>query len=131
MKEIILKRIAFHLDGTFGVLILDNAPFAITLEPEWKNNQTDISCIPAGAYICKRVNSPRFGDTFEVTGVPNRTSILLHRVNTEADTLGGGGIAEEFGILNGKTAVLSSGRGFAEFMEKMKGLDTFLLTIKE
>ena len=37
-------------NGTFGVWINDNKPLFVTLELPWKDNQKDISCIPAGTY---------------------------------------------------------------------------------
>ena len=132
MKILFLQRIAFTSDGTFGVLLdNDGIPFALTCEREWVNNQPDVSCIPAGSYACKRVNSPRFGNTFEVTDVPGRTSILFHSGNTKDDSKGCILVGEEFGTVNGKTAVLSSKRGFAEFLERLKDVDKFELWIKE
>ena len=44
-----LKRVAENEDGTFGVLIHNNVPFCLTIEPEWKNNMKNISCIPEGS----------------------------------------------------------------------------------
>lgn len=37
-----------------------------TLEPPYKDNQQNISCIPEGRYIVKRHKSPKFGDCFIV-----------------------------------------------------------------
>lgn len=130
MKTLTLKRVAFTSNGTFGVLI-DEVPFALTCERKWVDNKPDISCIPIGTYFCKRVNSPRFGNTFEVMYVNGRTSILFHSGNTEDDSKGCILIGEEFGMVNGKTAVLSSKRGFAEFLERLKDLNEFALMIKE
>ena len=129
MKLFTLKRISLILDGTFGVLLDGNIPFALTCEREWLDNKPEISCIPTGIYFCKRVNSPRFGDTFEVMNVPGRTSILFHSGNTEDDSKGCILVGEEFGSVNGKTAVLSSKRGFAEFLERLKGQNEFNLRI--
>lgn len=83
-KTITLKRIT--ADGTFGVLLDGAVPFALTLEREWLDNRLEVSCIPDGGYSCRRVNSPRFGGTFEVTGVPGWTYILFHSGNTEDDS---------------------------------------------
>ena len=82
MKHFKLKRVAYIADGTFGVLFDEEIPFCLTVEPEWKDNQEDISCIPTGYYLCKRVQSPKFGDTFEITGVPGRDHVLLHKGKT-------------------------------------------------
>jgi len=130
MKKLILKRVAENEDGTFGVLIDGNTPFALTLERNWLDNKPNESCIPAGEYVCKRIISPRFGKTFEVTNVPGRSHILFHTGNLEEHSKGCILIGEEFGYLNGKVAVLSSRKGFKEFMDRLKGLSSFEIEIK-
>ena len=129
--ELKLKRVAENEDATFGVLINGDTPFAITLEPSWEDNKKGISCIPSGPYSCKRVKSPRFGDTFEILDVEGRTHILFHKGNSERNTQGCVLIAEEFGVLNGKAAVLASGRGYREFMTILKDVDEFDLIIED
>ena len=84
----ILARVAPADAAMYGVLIHGLIPFATTLERPWKNNQRGISCIPAGFYECRRVKSPKFGDTFQVMHVPNRSEILFHKGNLEDDTHG-------------------------------------------
>ena len=129
--ELKLKRVSDNEDATFGVLINGNIPFAVTLEPAWEDNKKGISCIPSGPYSCKRVKSPKFGDTFEILDVEERTHILFHKGNSERNTQGCVLIAEEFGRLNGKAAVLASGRGFTEFMSILKEVDEFELIIED
>ena len=129
--ELKLKRVAENEDATFGVLINGDTPFAITLEPSWEDNKKGISCIPSGPYSCKRVKSPRFGDTFEILDVEGRTHILFQKGNSERNTQGCVLIAEEFGVLNGKAAVLASGRGYREFMTILKDVDEFDLIIED
>ena len=77
---ITLKRIAHTDDGTFGVLLLEGSPFAVTLERPWLDNQRGKSCIPTGVYLAMRCrtsatyghqDSPKFGNTFVV---PQRQS---------------------------------------------------------
>lgn len=132
VRTFTLNRVYGDHKRTFGVLIEDyEGPFAVTLEDPWKLNVPNISCIPTGKYICKRVYSPRFGNTFEIKGVPGRTHILFHKGNTEADTRGCILVAEEFGVLTADLAILKSRAGYEEFMEKLKGEDYFVLTIKE
>lgn len=124
-----VKRIADTPYGCFGVLgeWKNNMmiPFAVTLEPPWLNNEPNISCIPSGVYLIKRVNSPKFGDVFEVTNVEDRENILFHWGNKLPNTKGCILTAEKFGILDGKPSVLTShnspGEGFNEFMDKLKG----------
>ena len=151
-KRFELIRLSSYEDGTFGVLLESrwivtkieneikinkfiNIPFAVTLEPEWKNNRADISCIPAGEYVCKRIVSPKFGETFEVTNVPGRENILFHWGNYSLDTHGCIVVAEKFGALGGKTVVQESksvvGEGFNEFMARLLGIKEFTLKIKE
>ena len=130
----ILKRIAETDDGTFGVLLDRNVPFAVTLENRWYDNKTNLSCIPTGTYYCSRVNSPRFGHTWEIQEVPNRTHILFHWGNRDNDTNGCVLVAEEFGTLYGENAILSSNskhRGFQELIDKTKDINDFQLIIQE
>lgn len=131
MRPFTLIRIADIKDGTFGVLLEDDTPFCVTIEREWLNNQRGISCIPVGEYVCKRVNSPKFGNTFEVMNVPNRTAILFHKGNIDADSHGCIIVGEQFESLGGKTAVLASGKAFTEFLERTQNLIEFKLEIKE
>ena len=131
MKHFKLLRIAYIPDGTFGVLFDEDIPFCLTLEREWRDNKRNVSCIPRGTYICKRVKSAKFGDTFEVCDVPGRSHILFHKGNIEDDTHGCIVVGEEYGKYKGKVAVLSSGRAFKEFKERSKVIDCFGLRIGE
>ena len=130
MMELTLVRVGQSDRGTFGVLRNGQVPFVLTLERPWWDNQMGISCIPNGTYICKRVRSPKFGDTFEVTGVPGRTHILFHRGNSIDDTEGCILIAEEFSGTHDKPMVVSSMRGYSEFMDLLKDEATFQITIQ-
>ena len=131
MKTLTLKRVAADAQGTYGVLIDSTRPFAVTLERPWLDNQRSVSCIPPGTYTCARKQSPRFGNTFEITGVPGRSHILFHAGNTAADTEGCVLVAEEFTTMRGGMAVGSSRRGFSELMAKLAGQEGFTLVIKE
>jgi len=115
--------------GTFGSMVFLDEPICNTLEPYHRDNASNVSCIPAGQYLCKRVKSPTYGNTFEVTGVQGRSSILIHYGNTAKNTQGCIVLGEEFGRLKGDTAVLSSKRAFQEFMSLLEGCDEFTLTI--
>lgn len=126
---IVLARVARSEAGTFGVLVHDYIPFAVTLELPWKDNARECSCIPSGDYKCRRMKSPKFGETFEVCDVPNRSSILLHRGNAIPDTSGCILVAEEFTVLNGSPAIGMSRQGFDELLEKTRGMEQFTLSI--
>lgn len=130
MKKLTLRRVTFGAPRTFGVLIFDDVPFAVTLEPPWKNNTRSISCIPPGIYQCKRIQSPKFGDTFEILGVPNRTHILFHKGNKVSETYGCVLIGSEFGWF-GETSpvILRSRAAFEEFEALLRDDDEFELKI--
>ena len=117
--------------GTFGVLLTGDLPFALTLERKWLDNQSNISCIPLGKYMCKRVNSPHFGDTFEITDVPNRSHKLFHKGNLDDDSHGCIIIGEQYEPVLGSYGLKASGEGFKEFMQRLSGDNTFDLLIKE
>lgn len=127
--KLIIKRIVTGIHGTFGVFLFNDIPFALTLEREWLDNQRGISCIPAGHYICKRVNSPKFGNTFEITKVPNRTSILLHRGNLDDDSHGCILVGEQFEPINGSPGIAVSTHGYNEFMTITANVNEFELSI--
>ena len=73
--------------GTFGRLTIDGSGFScFTLELPWKNNQSNVSCIPEGTYECEYTMSPRFGRKFyRLNRVPNRAGILFHAGNWAGD----------------------------------------------
>ena len=75
--DAVLERFAYLPEATLGKLTIDDNVFWIAERP-WRGNKKEISCIPSGTYTCKRYVSKRFGETFEVTEVPNRTYILFH-----------------------------------------------------
>lgn len=85
---ITLKRISENEHGTFGVLLSGDKPLCLTLERPWLDNKKNISCIPLGTYKCVKYNSEKFKNVWEVTGVPNRTSILIHAGNSIDDIHG-------------------------------------------
>jgi hypothetical protein len=129
MKLFILKRIAETTDGTFGVLLDYDTPFALTLERRWLNNEKSVSCIPAGTYKCRRVKSPKFGNTFEVTGVKDRSAILFHKGNLQYDSHGCILVGEMFGVLSGHNGIQASDAGFCEFLSRTKKEDEFVLKV--
>lgn len=128
--EFELLRIAQGTHGTFGVLKQDDIPFAVTLELPWRDNERETSCIPNGEYLCKRILSPKFGDTFEVQDVPGRTHILFHRGNLTKDTQGCILVAEQFESVYEKPGIASSGKGFGEFMYRLLNMREFQISIQ-
>lgn len=123
-------------EGTYGVLI-DNKPFCLTLELPWKDNRQDVSCIPAGEYLCNRTVRLKVGQTFEILQIPNRSDVLIHKGNNVWESRGCLLLGEQFEdsvAPNGKsivTSVLSSGKAYSEFITRLTGQDQFKLVIKE
>ena len=126
-----LIRVSRTAEATYGVLVWSGVPFAVTLEDTWRDNAREVSCIPAGTYQCKRVDSPRFGDTFEITDVTGRSHILFHRGNTEDDTRGCVLVGEAFNPVNGRPGITASKEGFEEFLRLTRQTLEFQLSIEE
>lgn len=117
--------------GTFGKLRINKSVFCDTLEPTDRENKKNISSIPVGQYICSRVLSNKYNETFEVCDVEDRSNILFHWGNFDDNTQGcilvGNGISN----IDGRKAVLQSKDTFKRFMRSMDHVDTFHLTISE
>lgn len=126
----VLVRFTSTDAGTFGVMLDEGIPFCLTIERPWLNNLREVSCIPTGIYICKRVNSPKFGNTFEVTNVFGRSEILFHKGNIMDDSHGCIILGEQYELLNGKPAVIASGKAFEEFLSKTKDVNEFVLEVR-
>lgn len=132
MKIVELIRLEENAEyGTFGILKIDKRVFCCTLEPPDNENAQNISSIPAQQYICKCYQSPKYDNTFEITSVPGRTSVLFHAGNVVAHTHGCILLGQCFGKLGDRRAVLNSGNTFKSFMNIMQGEAQFHLTIKE
>lgn len=137
MKSLTLFRTHPTPDGTFGVL----GPWA-TVEEEDLGNRRNISSILPGSFVCRRTQYHGGGyETFEITNVPSRDRILFHVANTEEDIAGCVGIGMQLGVLNRqdedtgqivpKLAVVDSQRAFDEFMSYWKGVNSWVLHIRE
>jgi hypothetical protein len=124
-----LLRVGQSPRGTFGVIRYEQIPFVLTLERPWVNNEKDVSCIPAGAYRCRKIRSPKFGDTYEICNVQNRTNVLFHKGNFLYDTHGCILVGEEFSGTFDRPFVASSERGFLELMKLLNGAAEFDLVI--
>jgi len=94
LKEInlLLIRDTWTEKSTMGQLFLNSELFCDTLENPWKDNQRNISCIPAGKYKVDlrpaRQSATRDYLHLILKDVPNRDWILVHRGNSAQDTSG-------------------------------------------
>lgn len=126
-----IVRVEERDEGTFGVLTICGQAFCVVLELPDRLNTANISNIPSGQYVCKKTKSIKFGETFEIIDVVNRSMILFHKGNLVTDSRGCIILAQYFGKLHGKRAVLNSGKTFKSFMGMMEDVDKFYLTITE
>jgi len=117
--------------GSFGILLINGEVFCITLEPYWRFNFKNVSCIPSGQYICKRYYSSKYGETFIITDIAGRTLVLFHPGNIKKHSKGCILLAQYFGKLKGDRGILNSGNTFKSFMNRLTGIDEFKLTIIE
>lgn len=125
MGDMELLRVGGRSGETQGVLRAHGIVFAVTLEPP---DYGPHPCIPADSYLCKRVDSPKFGKgVWEVTGVPGREHILFHKGNRTEDTLGCILVGEKFV----GEAIGESKEGYDEFMSMTNGLTEFWLSVMD
>lgn len=89
MEIVTLVRGASTDDGTFGKLTVSGKTF-ISEELPWRDNKSNISCIPTGTYTCEVTFSNRFQrDLYQVNNVENRNSVRIHPANWAGDTFKG------------------------------------------
>ncbi len=137
MRNVYLWRMKRHDQGTEGLLFTDGF-HAFTLELPWRDNQRNISCIPAGIYDTTIRRSPRFGLIYWVMKVPDRTYILIHSGNYAGDVAKGfkthvNGcilLGKKMGYLGEQRAVLNSRVAIRRFMNHM-GNQPFKLNLME
>ena len=125
-----LVRVKERHDATLGVLCIDDYPRMVTLDKPWLGNQKDISCIPTGRYQMSRFHSPKFGETFLVERVKERSGILFHKGNIAHDTRGCILVGMEFGVTMGTSMITESRDAFEWFLRYLSGVDEAELTIK-
>jgi len=115
---------------TLGVLRHEPSGWACcTLELPWADNKNRRSCIPPGpgkeaiSYRVKRHESPRYGETLYLPGVPGRSEILIHAGNYISDTLGCILVGAQFTDLDGDslTDVTSSRQTLEVLLQKIDG----------
>jgi hypothetical protein len=76
-------------NGVNGELYTHGARECFTIELPWLHNKPNCSCIPEGTYVLQKRFSKKHGWHIEVTGVKNRSLILLHPANDALKELKG------------------------------------------
>lgn len=129
--ELTLLRFEQTSEYTLGLLLGEGARPLMTLEPPWLINAQGASCIPARDYDCVRHYSPKFGETFWLTNVPNRQEIIFHSGNIVQHTRGC--ILLGLYTMRGvdTLAIHKSRIAMGEFLKLMKGQDTLKLVVTE
>ncbi len=119
--------------ATYGTLADDDGtPLGVTLELPWRDNQAQVSCIPAGTYHAVRFHSPHFGvDLFQLTDVPGREAVEIHVGNLPVDVRGCIIVGQARGDVNGQPGIVRSRLAFAALMAHLVGVDAITLTVEE
>jgi hypothetical protein len=122
--DIELQRFAYHPEGTLGLIDFEGERF-YTIERPWLDNTPNVSCIPEGAYNTGWRDSPRFGETWHIKEVQDRTYILIHAANFPKEVQGCIGLG--LGLMGDRVAVSSSRKAVARFEELTRDLSWRLL----
>jgi len=126
--DLLLTRIAYLSEGTFGKMTLPSGVILYTVERPWLNNQLGISCIPEGVYALTRRMFFRGGyNTWEITEVPGRKHILIHIANWPREVEGCVGLGT--GLELADYMVVNSARAFKQFMVETAQFDRLSLEI--
>jgi hypothetical protein len=87
--DLVLERTVFTKESTIGPMIIDREFECFILEPPWRGNQPNLSCIPPGRYRITLWLSPSRGYVVPLLHrVPDRKEIEIHIGNWPQDTKG-------------------------------------------
>jgi len=102
-----------------------------TLELPWKNNKSNISCIPKGSYKVVKRHSEKFKNHFHILDVENRDFILIHNANFYTELRGCIAIGSDLQYLNtdNEIDVVNSINTLKELYNRLP--DSFYLEIVE
>lgn len=113
--------------GTFSQFFMPSINWSsFVAEPPWRDNKTNVSCIPSGDYVVRPRYSRKYGWTFHVTDVEGRKYVLLHSGNYAGDTSKGWLThtracqlhGQKLGYLRGQKVVLNSRLTTKAFIRK-------------
>lgn len=94
---------------TFGTLSLPWCNVTCrTLELPWRDNASNISCIPEGIYGLSPVYSNTFGSILAVGGVDGRSLVRVHAGNHTGHTHGCILTGKRIGTLQGRPFIFNS-----------------------
>jgi len=116
-----------RLESTLGAFIShDHGLICYVMEPPWRDNRANVSCIPVGDYdvtYLPRSASGKYKDCYHVHNVPERFAILIHKGNTVRDTMGCMLPGVRVGMLGKQRAVMGSAQAMRKLhkLTKRKG----------
>jgi len=114
-----LIRDDINIECVRGSLVVAGEIFSV-LEPPWKNNASNISCIPSGEYVCNfmlRSSSGKYKNVYHIREVGGRFGILIHNGNIVTHTRGCLIIGKRKGWLARRRAVLNSKTALGELVD--------------
>ncbi len=126
----VLVRLDSSDEGTFGRLYIDDNEAFYTMELPWRDNKSNVSCIPKGTYRASWVNSDHFKkNVYCLDQVPNRWGICIHAATYAGDVSKGyrnhlaGCIAlgENVGVMEGQKCLLLSRPAIRRFEQITNG----------
>jgi Family of unknown function (DUF5675) len=79
----------YYPTGTNGQIQYLGRLMMYSIELPWKENHTQVSCIPEGRYELVKRWSPKFNRHLQVMNVSQRESILIHPANDAMHELKG------------------------------------------
>ena len=126
-----LTRSQYESDGIFGTLVAGDTRMAVTLEHAYDDGAGNwYAKIPEGTYTCVRgqhqlAHGGPF-ETFEVTGVPGHTGLLIHWGNWDRDSEG----CILVGAAKVGSAITDSRTTFGWLMALQAGVDQFHLEVR-
>lgn len=123
MRQVTIVRSRSSNQGTPGRILIDGRSFCFSLELPWKDNASNVSCIPTGSYIIEPFKSARFGEVYLVLDTLPRTYILFHAGNWAGSTAHGFRthshgcvlLGNRRGLLENQKAVLASRLALSRF----------------
>ena len=130
MTELILRRRTSGSMGTLGIITCDGKDICQTLELPWNNNSQNSSCIPDGKYKLRKINSPKFGEVYEICDVRDREHILIHKGNFLRDTHGCVLVGMINSLENCQYRLYNSKIALEAFIKFLEGKDDITLEIK-
>ena len=138
VNKVVLVRLDSGDQGTFGRLYVDDNEVFYTMELPWRDNRSNVSCIPKGTYRASYTPSRRFKrHTYELTNTGKRQGIRIHAATYAGDTSKGFrnhlagclALGERLGVMDGQKCLLVSKPAIRRFEQILNGKD-FTLEIR-